>query len=78
MCKGQAERARRAKGGELLEAAKGRALDGEASVSFDADGRVTLYDPYRTIRTTERRGSGASDNVVSLRASNASAAVRQA
>ena len=52
--------------------------DGEAYVSFDADGRVIRYDLYRTIRTTERRGSGASGNVASLRASNAYAAVRQA
>ena len=45
-CKGQAERARTAKGGECLEAAKGRVSDGEACVSFDADGRVILYDLY--------------------------------
>ncbi len=32
--------------------------DGEARVSFDADERVILDDPYRTIRPTERRGSG--------------------
>jgi len=71
LCKGQAERARTAKGAELLEPAKERPLDGEARVSFDADGRVPLYDLYRTLRTTERRGSGASGNVVSLRVSNA-------
>jgi len=40
-------------------------------VSKDADGRVTLHDLYRTIRATERRGSGTSGNVVRLRASNA-------
>jgi len=38
--------------GNLLEAAKGRVPDGDARVSFDADGRVTLYDLYRTIRTS--------------------------
>jgi hypothetical protein len=35
-------------------------------VSCDAGGRVILYDLYRTIRTTERGGSGASGNVGSL------------
>jgi len=45
--------------------------DGEAGVSFDADGRVILYGLYRTIRSTERCGSGTSANVASLRASNA-------
>jgi hypothetical protein len=39
--------------------------DGEARVSCNADGRVILVRLYRTIRTTERRGSGASGNVVS-------------
>src|SRR5439155_21819861 len=62
LSKGQAERARAAKGGELLEVARGRRPDGEARVSFAADGRVTLYALYRTIRTTERRGSDSSDN----------------
>ena len=52
--------------------------DGKARVSFDADGRAILYDLYRTIRTTERRGSCASGNVASFRASTASTAVRQA
>src|SRR5207302_3689187 len=72
LCKGRAEPARTAKG------PRGRGPGGEARVSFDAAERVVLYDLYRTIRTTEGRGSGASGNVVSLRASNAWAAVRQA
>jgi hypothetical protein len=40
--------------------------DGEAHVSFDADGRVILYDLYQSIRVIERRGSGASGKVASL------------
>jgi hypothetical protein len=42
LSKGQAERTHAAaKGGELLEAARRRVPNGEAYVSFDADGRVT-------------------------------------
>jgi hypothetical protein len=51
-----------------VRARGGRIPNGEACVSFDADGRVILYDLYRTIRPTERCGSSTSANVVSLRA----------